>query len=216
MDDFLKERIEKYDRWLGEGKISFSSKVIPVGQSLEGKQWVLPTEQALNIVRNASTVALKKCLCREHYSRCDNPLDVCLVLNDFGDKFVADGTARPISISDAADVLQEANDHGLVHLSLYMPDHQVGALCSCCSCCCHDLQIVKLTNRKDLMVRSEYVASTDPDTCTQCGDCVERCLFGARVLVDEQMKYDSTACLGCGLCVTVCPVQATTMEPRTQ
>lgn len=74
MDDFLKERIEKYDRWLGEGKISFSSKVIPVGQSLEGKQWVLPTEQALNIVRNASTVALKKCLCREHYSRCDNPL----------------------------------------------------------------------------------------------------------------------------------------------
>lgn len=91
---------------------------------------------------------------------------------------------------------------------------QVGALCSCCSCCCHDLQIVKLTNRKDLMVRSEYVASTDPDTCIQCGDCVERCLFGARVLVDEQMKYDSTACLGCGLCVTVCPVQATTMEPR--
>lgn len=58
-----------------------------------------------------------------------------------------------------------------------------------------DLQIVKLRNRKDLMVRSEYVASTDPDTCIQCGDCVETCLFGARVLVDEQMKYDSTAWL---------------------
>ncbi|HSR11926.1 MAG TPA: 4Fe-4S binding protein [Thermodesulfobacteriota bacterium] len=214
VDPHLEKYITKYDDWLKEGKISFSSKVIPVSESLEAGRWVLPTEQVAEILRGAKSIALKNCLCRTHYKRCDKPLEVCLVLNEAGDKFVADGQARRVSLSEAADALRKANESGLVHLTLYMPDHQVFALCSCCSCCCHDLQIVKLFNRKDLMIRSEYVAVTDQDLCIHCGDCVERCAFGARTLGDDKMEYHAEACLGCGLCVTLCPAAATSMQPR--
>ena len=31
---------------------------------------------------------------------------------------------------------------------------------------------------------------------------------------DGQMSYDAAACYGCGLCVTVCPVEATVMQRR--
>jgi Pyruvate/2-oxoacid:ferredoxin oxidoreductase delta subunit len=213
-DPFLEKRVAKYDQWLNKGQISFSSKVIPVSESLQAQKWVLPTEQVLDLLRGAKSVALQKCECRTHYGRCDKPLEVCFLLNEVADKFVEKGRARRISMSEATDVLQKANESGLVHLSLYMPDHEVFALCSCCSCCCHDIRIVKLYGRKDLLVRSEYVAVTDIASCIHCGECVERCAFDARSLSDGEMVYDAAACLGCGLCVTVYPAGATIMLPR--
>jgi len=213
-DPFLEKYVTKYDEWLGKGKISFSSKVIPISESLDTKQWVLPTEQAMDTLRNAKSLALQDCVCRTHYKRCDKPVQVCLLLNEVGDKLVSKGQARHVSLTDAADILRRANESGLVHLTLHMPDHQVFALCSCCSCCCHDLQIVRLLDRKDLLVHSEYVAVTDLQLCTDCGECIERCMFGARVFRDGKMGYKAEACVGCGLCVTKCPVEATSMQPR--
>lgn len=214
MDDFLRVRLNKYDQWIKEGQISFSSRVIPVGESLTAQQWVLPSAQAEDILNNARFIALTKCICRVHYLRCDKPLEVCLVLNEAGEKFVAKGEAREIDLPEAISVLRKADEAGLVHLSLFKPGYEVLALCSCCSCCCHDIQLVKLHSRKDLMARSEYVALTDMDKCTHCGICVGRCVFDARALQDGQMQYNAEACLGCGLCVTSCPSKATVMKQR--
>lgn len=213
-DPFLEKYVAKYDEWLGKRRISFSSKVIPISESLSTKQWVLPTEQAIEILRTAKSLALQDCACRTHYKRCDKPVEVCLLLNEAGDRMASKGQARHISLTEATDILKHANESGLVHLTMYMPDHQVFALCSCCSCCCHDLQLVRLCDRKDLLVESEYVAVTDPDLCTDCGECTERCMFDARKFRDGKMEYHAEACVGCGLCVTKCPVEATSMEPR--
>jgi len=213
-DPFLQGRLDKYDEWLNEGQISFSSKVVPVLESLEAKQWVLPTEQVLEILRKAKTIAVLDCECRSHYKRCNKPLEVCLVLNEHGDKLVDKDEARHVSLAEVKSILQKANESGLVHLSLYMPHHQVWALCSCCPCCCHELQIVKQFGRNDLMVHSEYIAETDMEVCIHCGECIERCIFGARELRDGQMVYTSEACLGCGLCISGCSVEAISMNLR--
>jgi ferredoxin len=214
IDSSLEKRLTRYDDWLRSGQISFSSKVVPVTESLEARQWVLPSGQALEILRQAASVAVQDCECRSHYRRCDQPLEVCFLLNGVADKVVSRGKARPVSISDAAEILKAATRSGLVHLSLYMPDHEIYALCSCCPCCCHDLQIIRRYRRKDLILHSEYIAATDPDACIHCGECVGRCFFGARNCHDEKMVYSAADCVGCGLCVTVCPVGATTMVLR--
>ena len=213
-DEFLRERLDRYDRWLQDGGISYSAKVIPVSESIDGEQWVLPTEQAMEILRHARSVAVQDCECRTHYQRCDHPREVCLLLDDIADGLVARGEARPVELTEAADILKGANESGLIHLTLYRPNHRVYALCSCCSCCCHDLQIIEAFGRPELMVRSDYVAATDGDACVECGDCVERCFFGARIWRDGRVAYNPEDCVGCGLCVTVCPVDATTMRLR--
>ncbi len=136
VDPFLAKRITKYDKWLDKGQISFSSKVIPVSESFKAKQWVMPTEQVMELLRGAKSIALQNCECRTHYKRCENPLEVCLLLNEVGDK--------------------------LVH----------------------------------------------------CGVCADRCVFTARSIKDEKMKYNANECRGCGLCVTSCPAEAITMELR--
>ena len=42
-DAYLEDRLTQYDAWLLEGRISFSSKVIPVHEALDVEQWVMPT-----------------------------------------------------------------------------------------------------------------------------------------------------------------------------
>lgn len=216
LDEFLQKYLDRFEQWSREGTISSSSRVVPVGSVRDARQWVLPSEQALAIVKEARTVALQKCVCRLHYSRCDNPLEVCLVFNEVADTLVGKGIARIISLEEAADVLTQADAHGLVHLSLYMPDHQVFALCSCCSCCCHDLRLVREHQHRGMIAHAEYIAVTDTVSCTDCLLCVERCVFQARSDRFGKMAYDPAACLGCGLCVSVCPPGATTLRRRAE
>jgi Pyruvate/2-oxoacid:ferredoxin oxidoreductase delta subunit len=213
-DAFLKDRLARYDTWYREGKIPFSSRVIPVRESIEAKQWVVPTEQALELLRNARSFAVTHCVCRSHYGRCDNPTEVCFLINDAADAEVARGKARYLSLEEAEELLRIADERGMVHLTVYNASQYAYAICSCCSCCCHDLQFLQKHGRVDLVVRSEYVADTDSLACIHCGDCIKRCVFGARVWDDVEMHYDAGACYGCGLCVTICPAQATVMKRR--
>lgn len=213
-DDFLQDRLARYDRWYRDGKIPFSSKVIPVRESIEGKQWIVPTEQVLEFLRNARSFAVTHCICRSYYKRCDNPTEVCFLINDAADAEVAQATARRLSLEEAERLLRQADERGLVHLTVYNAAQHPYAICSCCSCCCHDLQFLQKHGRADLVTRSEYVAQTDLDACIHCGDCIKRCVFEARVWEDDQMRYDVDACYGCGLCVTVCPAEATVMERK--
>jgi ferredoxin len=215
-DPYLDGRLAQVDAWLRDGRIGFSSKVIPVGEALDVRQWVLPTEQVLEFLRKARSFALTNCVCRSHYRRCDNPLEVCFLLDREADQAVSAGAARRVSLDEAARTLRRANEHGLVHLTIYEPHHTVYAVCSCCSCCCHDLQFLQRYGRDDLIARSEYVARTDLELCTHCGDCVDRCLFGARELRGGLLSYDVGACYGCGLCVTTCPAGATVLRPRSR
>ena len=214
MDDFLKSYVTKYDRWRQEGSFSFSSKIIPVNESISASQWILPSDQVLQILKDAESFALTDCICRIHYSRCENPREVCLLLNKRSDQAVEHNTARRISLADASEVLKEADKRGLVHLTLYVPGHSIYAICSCCPCCCHDLQLLVNYHRMDLVTRSDYVATTEWERCIDCGICVDRCVFGARSVKDNKLVYNAEDCFGCGLCVSVCPENAMKIQKR--
>lgn len=214
MDEFLKGYSDKYAKWRKEGDFTVSSKVVPVRESFIAQQWVLPQEQALQILRNARSFALTDCVCRTHYGRCDKPRDVCLLIDKMSDKAVERGRGRRLSLAEASEVLKKAEEHGLVHMTLYEPGKKIYALCNCCACCCHDLQLLRDYHRTDLVARSDYIAVTYKERCTDCGKCVERCVFKARSMREGQMDFNAGDCLGCGLCVSVCPEQATVMQER--
>lgn len=213
-DRFLEERLARYDKWLGADEISYASKVVPVRESIRAKQWVMPREQAFEILHAAKTIALTDCECRSHYKRCDNPLEVCFLMDDVAVKKVEKGKARFVSLEEAEVVLRVANQKGLVHLSFYMPGNKIYAFCSCCYCCCHDLQLLRLYGRIDLIAHSEYVAVTDIEACMDCGECIDRCSFGARTWEKEKMQYNAEACYGCGLCITTCPEEIIALKKR--
>jgi ferredoxin len=213
-DPYLDNYVDKYRKWLLGGMIHNSSKVIPVRVSLEAIQRILPSEQTITYLREAGRLALTDCACRVHYGRCDKPTRVCLLFDDAAERALGTDGARGISAEEAERTIQIADEAGLVHMTLYAPQDRPFAVCNCCSCCCHDLQLLIRHGRADLTVRSDYAAETNADECVQCGRCVERCMFGARRIEGGKLAYDPATCYGCGLCVSVCPTDATSMTLR--
>ena len=124
---------------------------------------------------------------------------------------VKQGAARRVSLQEAVTALKLANQHGLVHLTIYNPEQHVYALCSCCECCCHDIEFMQKLGRPDLVAHADYVAVVDTDACMQCGVCGERCVFGARSGEPGAMEFQQDKCYGCGLCVTTCETNAIRM-----
>lgn len=213
-EDFLDKTLAKYDGWQAEGKITNTAKVIPVGESLIAKQWVMPSEQVLHHLRNARSFALADCMCRTLGEHCDRPRDTCFYLNDAANQRVEKGIARYVSLEEAEEKIKQANQTGLVPMTLFDPMHDLWVVCHCCPCCCHDLQFLMQKGRKELVLTSNYVAIQDQEACLHCGECEERCHFGARSMKDGIMQYEPSQCYGCGLCVTICPSDAISMELR--
>ncbi|NLI55009.1 MAG: 4Fe-4S binding protein [Clostridiales bacterium] len=56
-------------------------------------------------------------------------------------------------------------------------------------------------------------ARIDPDRCTACGLCRERCRFAAIHSGERSCFVDPFACEGCGVCAFVCPAGAVSLEP---
>jgi len=58
-------------------------------------------------------------------------------------------------------------------------------------------------------------AVIDPDRCTGCGLCIERCRFGAIRTTGAgsgaACEVDAVSCEGCGVCVDVCPERAASL-----
>jgi MinD superfamily P-loop ATPase len=56
-------------------------------------------------------------------------------------------------------------------------------------------------------------AVIDPALCTQCGECMEHCRFGAIECDGDAYRVNPLRCEGCAVCVHVCPI-AITLKPR--
>lgn len=91
------------------------------------------------------------------------------------------------------------------------------SICNCCGDCCGVLRSLNLLPKPAEAVLSNFFAAIDPETCTGCEVCLERCQMNA-VSVDENSaaSINLDRCIGCGLCVTTCPVEAIRLEAKSE
>ena len=167
-----------------------------------------------DILRQAQIITVRECGCRAKWHKCDAPLDVCLSLDDNARDAMKEG-ARRISLAQALVILKRSHEAGLVHMAFtHKNEEKPEVICSCCSCCCHSLSALVRFGIPDHVVASEYIAENNPETCDNCGTCVQRCQFHARQLVDGKLAFNQTKCFGCGLCITTCPKDSIKLVER--
>jgi len=219
---YLQTRLQIYDQYLAEGKLNTSSRVITIREAQEHHQHlhtrgfssIVTADEAFGMLSRARALALVPCSCRLTFGNCEKPVNTCINLNESAEELLQRGLGQKITADEGQEILAIADREGLVHLAISSPGQSDYALCSCCSCCCHDLQALLKYGRSAWVARAGSLAWDSPDDCIHCLSCVARCVFGARRAVDDKMLYDPDLCYGCGLCVTSCPVGAIRMTNR--
>jgi Pyruvate/2-oxoacid:ferredoxin oxidoreductase delta subunit len=190
------------------------SIIIPVNQAFPVQQKVLTDEQVRKIMEGTEIVALTECGCRASIQNCSSPNDVCIVLGQTAEEFADNERYRVISIDEAMEVLDRTAEAGMVHLTIYSAGHVPDAICSCCSCCCHELKAMLDYGHLDHVLTSDFVVERDEDACLDCGTCIERCNFGAFEDTDDGVIFSQDRCFGCGVCVMTCASEAISLVER--
>jgi Pyruvate/2-oxoacid:ferredoxin oxidoreductase delta subunit len=183
------------------------TRVIPVNVSVAASPQILALENVREIVEKARALAVTKCTCRLTAHKCDRPLEVCLQVNRAAEYSIKRGTGKPVSKEEALDILRRSEEEGLIHVT--MNKNQVDHfICNCCPCCCQTMPVL-IKGGTRVIDPSRFQAAIDPEKCTACGTCLDRCYFGAITLREDQgADVSPENCMGCGLCAVTCPEEA--------
>jgi NAD-dependent dihydropyrimidine dehydrogenase PreA subunit len=188
-------------------------RTIPIEQSIDLPLEALPYEQVIELVNAHDRFAVAPCICRRRARMtgdgCDAPEESCLIFGDFADFYVRTGRGRSIDKADVFELVDRANKANLV----LNPTNSkfVSAICCCCGCCCGILRGLQSSPKPAEEAASAFIAGFDPDMCTDCRVCVERCQMQAMTVTDDRIMHDPDRCIGCGLCVSTCPSGALTL-----
>lgn len=221
MDRDLAEMVEVYFQEgffdFAPGKNIIPLRTIPVQQSIQVKWPVAPYMQAREIIKAKEKIALADCICRVQQkligNECDKPMEVCLLFGSHADYYVENKLGRYISQEEAQQVLNISEKAGLVNQPANMINP--GGMCNCCGDCCGLLRALNKKSNPAQLVFSHYYATVDPELCTACETCLERCQMAAIDIDDDQAAViNQDRCIGCGLCVATCPTEAIALIPK--
>ncbi len=193
------------------------SRVIPVNVSVSSESKILAFEDVRKIVDEANRLAVVNCTCRLVEGKCDKPVEVCIQINRAADYTLERGTGRELTKQEAIDMLKMCEEAGLVHIT--DNKRSMGNLiCNCCDDCCINWPGARKASKK-FVAPSRFLAAVDPELCTGCEVCLDRCYFDAITMdgPDGTALINEENCMGCGLCLVTCDAGALSLkEERTE
>lgn len=195
------------------GPLPSLHRVVPARGTAKS-EWILPYDEVKTMLTDARVFTVRDCICRKEQEllgkrKCTAPLHNCLSFSAAG------RAARPgdISREEALAMLDQAEEAALVHtVSNVLAG--VSYVCNCCGCCCGILRGITEYGLEHSVAAANYRAAVDPDTCTGCGECVQRCQVDAVSLRDGIAVVDGRLCIGCGLCVSGCAPEAAVLQRK--
>ena len=195
-------------------------RVVPVEMGVEiPRNLVLPYETVEGIIERNDTISINYCYCRNWKDNLKDPCEVespklsCFQFGRYAKFLIDHKFGVPISKEEAIKILKEAEDYGLVHKAIHQqnPEQEEDGFCNCCSCCCQFFQLYK-RGIFPFHTLSYYIANLDLDKCLGCGVCMDKCPIDAIEILDDQSVTNLDACIGCGICVHHCPEKARNLE----
>jgi len=195
-------------------------RVIPAYRAMPPEIKLEPWEDVRVVLKEASQIAVTACACRNQrlavnqdckFSRAE----VCLQFDRSADYTLARGSGRKITHDEALEIVDYAEQHGLIHSTFRNAKvTNANVMCNCCFDCCGAFQVYTTGGLSiaPRMAKSRYQAVIDAKACNGCEMCQPYCGWGAISMVDGKAVLDPEKCWGCGVCVLQCPAEAMTMK----
>ena len=193
---YTRRRPEMLAPMLDSGKTGmFFMRVMPVMSAIENDSHAASYDEVRTLIENATAISVGPCSCRRARRLMGEGCghleeDMCMYLNDNARCFSEQGYHRLVTKEEAYEILQRAEDNGLVHEINQTPGFEdTNAICNCCGCSCFALRIEELF-RTPRAIRSNYIARVDKEKCVACGQCVENCQTNALKLGQKRCATD--------------------------
>jgi ferredoxin len=219
-EDFVRQLFLRGGTQLG--RVFVQEQALPAELELQ----VFDYERASAVARDAKAIGVGLCYCRhkrQHLGQaCAAPMEICLTFNSVARSLVRSGYARAIERAECLDLLQQAQQQGLVQFGDNVRE-RVSFICNCCRCCCEAMVTARRFALLHPIHTTNFIASIDAATCNGCGKCAKACPVDAiemKARADPGSPYKKVAvhdperCLGCGVCVPVCKPGSVRLEAR--
>jgi Pyruvate/2-oxoacid:ferredoxin oxidoreductase delta subunit len=142
--------------------------------------------------------AIGPCLCQMAMHKWEEPVLKDIQFMYARDIFVGLKLGHQVKpVHEVKSMLRECHEKGYVHCLEMCMNSGKWMFCIC--------------NCEPRICVSDLSKCIGPDTC---GKCIERCIFSACEKVDGKVAVVGDKCMGCGLCVSTCPVQSRRMRIR--
>lgn len=189
-------------------------RVSPVSSAIDTSSVVASYNIIREAIKNQELIVVQHCICRKEQGllgkHCDYPDEACFSFGKFAQYYIDNDMGREIDVSEALDILDMAEEKGLV-LSPSNSKEMI-CICCCCPCCCPTIRYSKFFPEPVKNFITYYQSQIDSGLCTSCTDCFQRCPMEAIEEGDVSALVNKKRCIGCGLCVSVCPEDAISLK----
>jgi NAD-dependent dihydropyrimidine dehydrogenase PreA subunit len=164
-------------------------RVLPVEAVIEDSRGVLPYEEVRKILDKVEYFTVSHCPCRHANNLdpdsedCRYPTEVCLHFDKLGHYIVENGMGREITRQQTEEILRRSAELGLIH-GISNQQEKPDTICNCCRDCCIWFLALKKYGHGQSLTPSNFHISVNSDTCVGCGLCVKRCPMEALKLVE--------------------------------
>jgi len=223
LNKLSKELIEDFEQYVREGFLKELSRTkipqlrtIPIEQSITPEHEIATYDQLREIIDNiGGPISIANCICKQAKDILGKPCkqtsmrEVCFQFRTAAKTYMEKGLSREITREEALKILDKAESDGLV----IQPGNSLrpNCICCCCGCCCELLSNFKKLPAPAEFFATNFHAEVNPEVCSGCGTCVNRCQMDALSIVENISTVNLKRCIGCGLCVPTCPMDAITL-----
>ncbi len=215
IDRELSELLEEYMPYMSKMMESVKTKqlrTVPIHSAVGETTTVETYDRIRELVKDKKLIAVMECICTKERKLmgepCERPVEKCITFDLAAQYMMDNGLARQITQDELMDLLKMGEENAFVLNTTNAKE--IMNICMCCGCCCALLRGLKRLDRPADHMQIAFQARIDPELCSACGTCEERCQMDA-IVEGNVYKVDTDRCIGCGLCVTTCPEGAISM-----
>ena len=211
---------QAYEAAKGEIKITFpTTRVITVDRTIDAGNTVHTYDQVSTYIDKYESIAAGTCFCRHAAKLRDEdvhgmPMDVCMWFGTMAEYTIERLGGKRLTKQVARQVLHKSEAAGLIHMSRNTTE-DIDFICNCDRWHWEAVTGVLKQSKPALFFNSGFEPRVDPDLCTACETCIERCPPEALAIGDNEVpEVNMDRCFGCAVCATGCPSEAITMETK--
>ena len=155
-------------------------RVIPVESAIRDNPAATDHEKLSYYLNKYDTFSVSPCSCRASRSSLDDGCghlaeEMCVQMGKGAEHYIRTGRARKITREEALEIIERAEENGLMHdIPNIEEAGDSAAVCNCCACACFGLRVGLMFGARDA-IRSNYCAEIDEAKCVACAQCVEVC-----------------------------------------